>query len=181
MKRDGVVNAGLLDQALALAWVKLFICQFGGDPTRVTISGESAGASSVMYHGLAVGGNLGSLLFNNGIAVSPYLPFQYSHDADFSVERYDALAESVGCGGKADVLACLRNADSMALQQASHDLTQQQPYGFWTFYPVTDKAYIMDRASKQLGQKKVNGKRMLVGVSSTQLQRNPMPIAHPNL
>lgn len=131
VKGDGVVNAGLLDQALAMAWVKFFICQFGGDPSRVTISGESAGASSVMYHGLAVDGSLGTLLFDNAIAASPYLPFQYDYEAEFPVSTYNALAEEVGCAGEENVLACLRGADSTALQEASHLTTQTQTYGLW--------------------------------------------------
>lgn len=35
--RNGVVNAGILDQTFALKWVQTYIHLFGGDPTKVTI------------------------------------------------------------------------------------------------------------------------------------------------
>ncbi|PSN57791.1 Esterase FE4 [Blattella germanica] len=43
-------NNGLKDQVMAMHWVKKNIMKFGGDPSRVTIFGQSAGAASVHLH-----------------------------------------------------------------------------------------------------------------------------------
>ncbi|KAK0717527.1 Alpha/Beta hydrolase protein [Lasiosphaeria miniovina] len=162
VKDKGAVNAGILDQALALSWVKLFACQFGGDASSVTIAGESAGAGSVMYHGLAVGGALGSVLFDKSIAASPYLPFQHQHDDASPTSRYYALSVAAGCPASGDVFACLVGSDTAVLQQANFNVTQQAPYGYWAFYPVTDNVYITGRPTEQLAAKRVNGDKLLV-------------------
>ena len=49
---DGTVggNMGLKDQTMSLRWVHDNIEKFGGDPGRVTLFGQSAGAASVSLH-----------------------------------------------------------------------------------------------------------------------------------
>lgn len=43
-------NYGLKDQLLGLQWVKKNIKYFNGDPKKVTIYGQNAGAASVTFH-----------------------------------------------------------------------------------------------------------------------------------
>lgn len=63
-------NYGLLDQIEALQWVRKNIRGFGGDPSNVTIAGESSGGLSVMYL-LAAPAARG--LFSKAIAESAYM------------------------------------------------------------------------------------------------------------
>ena len=68
-------NVGLYDQVLALEWTKKNIINFGGDPEKITLVGESAGAHGVAVH---LTSPLTSELFNRAILQSSGLQARWA-------------------------------------------------------------------------------------------------------
>jgi carboxylesterase type B len=167
--RKGVANAGILDQFFALQWVQTYVSQFGGDPSAVTISGESAGGGSVMLQDMAYGGSLGDSLFRSTIAASPYLPKQYAYNGWVPTQNYYAFADRAGCpiaaysNASSTIFDCLVSQDTETLQNASQEMMNTATYGTWAFLPVTDGVFIQDEPSSQLLEKRVNGRNALIG------------------
>ena len=97
-------NYGLLDQILALKWVKKHIGDFGGDANKVTIFGESAGAGSVSLLMLS---SLTKGLFSRVIAQSgSALNFWAVHKPNKT--QAERFATALGCNDLKTVTECLR-------------------------------------------------------------------------
>ncbi|KAI1331212.1 alpha/beta-hydrolase [Xylariaceae sp. FL0255] len=180
VKREGRLNVGLLDQRQAIEWTRQHISKFGGDPSRITIGGESSGATCVALHAMADGGRETGL-FQNIITASPYFPTVYRYSDSFPQARYDRFVELVGCGsphGNTSTFECLVAADTDVLQNASGTVSTTLGYfGTFAFLPVIDDDYIQERPSVQLLKGRLGGKRALIGNNAN----DGVPLTNPNV
>ena len=97
-------NRGLLDQILALKWVKQHIGDFGGDANKVTIFGGSTGASSVSLLALSplTKGLFSRVIAQSGSALN-FWTIQQTNKT-----QAEAFATALGCNDLKTVTECLR-------------------------------------------------------------------------
>ncbi|XP_059483901.1 cholinesterase 1-like [Neocloeon triangulifer] len=109
-------NAGLLDQVEALKWVQRYIRFFGGNPSQVTVMGESAGAVSTTFLNLSP---LSSNLFNQFISQSGSALAYWATDLD-PVRSAFQIGAFAGCNDT-EINAfteCLKTVDAQTLSLA---------------------------------------------------------------
>ena len=136
----GSGNFGIMDQRLAMQWVKQHIGAFGGDSDSVTIIGESAGGNSVLNH-LAQPASFG--LYQRAIVESGTYD-KGAGNMSTSEASLSAVLANVGCSN----LACLRAKDATTVESAARSM------GFTG--PIVDGISMMDTPAALIGLKLYN-------------------------
>ena len=119
-------NYGILDQQSVLSWVQRNIAAFGGDPTRVALGGQSAGAQDTAANVLSP---LANGLFNRAIVQSTPGFTTFATLAAAAATDGVNFAAGAGCPGTdAATAACLRKLSAARILQLSATSVANAPF-----------------------------------------------------
>ncbi|PGH18205.1 hypothetical protein AJ79_00543 [Helicocarpus griseus UAMH5409] len=153
-EEDMDANVGLHDSVAAVEWTKKYIERFGGDPDRITVIGQSAGAGIINMM-LTSNGGIGKLPFSKAILSSPGIMPRRNVTARRQ-EVYEQMLKTANC----TTLTCLKDIPEDDLKVINHQLvTEGENTGGGGafgpgigFGPVVDDSYVPDAPQVLLDQ-----------------------------
>lgn len=130
-------NWGTLDQIQALKWVNENIDDFGGDPSRITIAGESAGSFSIsnLIMSPLTKGLFSQAIMESGSILENKIAVPFTEaKLEKSIDMSRRFAEVFGADDSKEGLEILRSIDARTLWEMgffSSDATVTAPFAFW--------------------------------------------------
>ncbi|EAS34764.3 uncharacterized protein CIMG_00118 [Coccidioides immitis RS] len=166
LREEKSTNAGLRDQRLAFEWVRDNIEVFGGDPSKVTIFGQSSGGLAVGLHTMAYGGTK-PVPFQQGICQSQAL--EPGITGDFTINEMKLVAGATGCNTtdlhSPETIACLRDFDTEPLLNKSievHVADISNNIGD-SWLPTVDGDFLPDAPSTLVSEGRFAKVRTMIG------------------
>lgn len=159
---DGNMAVG--DLLAALKWTKENIAAFGGDPDRMTVAGQSAGA---WYTVMLTGHPEASKLFKRSLALSypgSYTPLSKERAAELA----EALVEELGCKDNPARIADVPIAEVLKAQETApkkaaakhHHLTSS------SFLPIADDHGVAEKLEEAVVNYSGGSKELMMGLTT---------------
>ena len=171
-------NLGLLDQRLSLEWVRDNIRYFGGDPSRIMIWGQSAGAESVDYHNYA--------FYEDPIAHALFAEsgscLAFGSGDDWTHSNFSFVAKNLGCDYPTDgmkELQCMQSLDYNDLINFMGQYTDNGTQPAIHFSPIPDEKIVFSNYTARYQSGMVTKAPMIYSsVANEGGSLSPYPIHH---
>lgn len=152
-EEEGLLNLGIRDQHLLLQFLQKYLTVFGGDPKRITLSGQSAGAHAVgiqLFHNY--GDDEGKPLFAQAILSSGSPTARTFPEATYPLykRQFKEYMTYLGCplSPNEAALQCLRGASVDKIRTKQRQLYAASNYNIsWPFQPVSPGPLLEKRGS----------------------------------